>query len=131
MLGIDLGAVDEWIDFGEGLALLHDGIEINEHLRHAPIDLRADINLQKRLHRPRGLNLLDDVANADRCHDVARRRRRSVLCGPGQAGGDHEGTGHGVHQSAEPAPPPLLCSQSFLQLFGDSRCIVHVRAVAG
>ena len=61
-----LRAVDERVDLGEHVALLHDGVEVDQDLRDAPVDLGADVDLQQRLDGARGLHLLDDVAHGDR-----------------------------------------------------------------
>ena len=45
LLRVHLRAVDERIDLGQHVALLDDGVEVDEHLRDPAVDLRADVDL--------------------------------------------------------------------------------------
>ena len=78
-------AVESGIDLREDVALLHDGVEVDVDLRDAPVDLRADVDLEERLHRARRLHLLGDVTDGDRRGHEARWRRRTMRDAPPEA----------------------------------------------
>ena len=66
------------IDLGEHVPLLDGGVEVHEDARDTPVHLRADVDLQERLHGSGGLHLLRDIAGRDGAGDEFCGRWRPV-----------------------------------------------------
>ena len=131
LLSAHLRAVDERVDLGEQIALLDDRVVVDEDLRHPPVDLRADVDFEERLHRARGLHALEHVADRHGGGREPRRRQRPVLRRPGQAAPDHEDDAQGDGEPAHPAPSPLFRGQCLLQFFSGGDGVGHGASSAG
>ena len=119
----DLRAVERRVDLGEDVALLHDRVEVDVDARDAPVDLRADVDLEQRLHRARRLHLLDDVAHRDRA-PMTYLAGGGGRCGhaPAETRCNHRGDdGPEDRDAAEPEAAALFGGQCFAQIVGGGR----------